>query len=84
MPRSVVWTLYAVNVLIWSSTWVTIKIGLEDVPPLLSAGVRFALAGAGLLVLARVLGRPLRTDAVLATLLGAAAVRRRVRADLLG
>ena len=47
----------------------TIKIGLEDVPPLLSAGVRFALAGAGLLVLARMLGRSLRTDAVLATLL---------------
>jgi drug/metabolite transporter (DMT)-like permease len=69
MPRSVVWSLYALNVLIWSSTWVTIKIGLEDVPPLLGAGVRFAVAGAGLLLLARALGRPLRTDAVLATLL---------------
>ena len=56
MPRSLVWTLYAVNVLIWSSHLGAIKIGLEDVPPLLSAGVRFALAGAGLLVLARVLG----------------------------
>jgi len=69
MPRSVVWSLYALNVVIWSSTWVTIKIGLEDVPPLLGAGVRFAVAGAGLLLLARALGRPLRTDAVLATLL---------------
>jgi len=69
VSRAVVWTLYAVNVLIWSSTWVTIKIGLEDVPPLLGAGVRFAIAGAGLLVLARALGRPLRTDAILATLL---------------
>ena len=35
--------------LIWSSTWVAIKIGLEDLPPLLGAGLRFALAGAGLL-----------------------------------
>ncbi len=69
MSRSLVWTLYAVNVLIWSSTWVTIKIGLEDVPPLLSAGVRFALAGAGLLLLARLLGRRLSTDALLATVL---------------
>jgi len=70
VPRSLVWTLYAVLVLIWSSTWVTIKIGLEDLPPLLSAGVRFAIAGAGLLALARVLGRPLRTDPLLAGLLG--------------
>ena len=70
MPRSLVWSLYALNVLIWSSTWVAIKIGLEDVPPLLGAGVRFAIAGAGLLVLAKALGRLLRTDWVLAVLLG--------------
>ena len=50
MPRSLVWTLYALLVVIWSSTWVAIKIGLEDIPPLLGAGIRFALAGAGLLV----------------------------------
>jgi len=70
MSRPLVWSLYAMNVLIWSSTWVTIKIGLEDVPPLLSAGIRFALAGVGLLLLARILGRPIRTDVVLAALLG--------------
>jgi drug/metabolite transporter (DMT)-like permease len=69
VPRSLIWSLYAMNVLIWSSTWVTIKIGLEDVPPLLSAGVRFALAGAGLLALAKLLGRRLNTDAVLAAIL---------------
>ena len=46
-----------------------IKIGLEDVPPLLSAGVRFAIAGAGLLLLAKVLGRRLQTDALLAGIL---------------
>ena len=70
MARSLVWTLYAINVLIWSSTWVAIKIGLEDVPPLLGAGVRFAIAGLGLLALAKALNRTLRTDALLATLLG--------------
>ena len=70
MPRPLVWTLYALLVLIWSSTWVAIKIGLEDVPPLLGAGIRFAVAGAGLLALARLLRRPLRTDAALAALLG--------------
>jgi drug/metabolite transporter (DMT)-like permease len=70
MHRPLVWTLYGTLVLIWSSTWVAIKIGLEDVPPLLSAGTRFAIAGAGLLVVARALGRPLRTDARLAAVLG--------------
>ena len=69
MSRALVWSLYAGLVVIWSSTWVAIKIGLEDLPPLLSAGVRFALAGAGLLAIARVMGRPLRTDARLAALL---------------
>ena len=71
MPRALVWSLYAVLVLVWSSTWVVIKIGLEDVPPLLGAGVRFAIAGAGLLVAARALGRSLQTDVVLAATLGA-------------
>jgi drug/metabolite transporter (DMT)-like permease len=69
VPRPLVWTLYACLVLIWSSTWVAIKIGLEDVPPLLSAGIRFAIAGGGLLALARALGRPLKTDVRLATVM---------------
>jgi drug/metabolite transporter (DMT)-like permease len=71
MSRPVVWSLYALLVAIWSSTWVAIKLGLEDTPPLLGAGVRFALAGAGLLLLARTRGRPLRTDWVLAAVVGA-------------
>jgi len=69
VPRGLVWSLYASLVLIWSSTWVAIKIGLEDLPPLLGAGIRFALAGLGLLVIARIMGRPLRTDARLAAVL---------------
>jgi len=70
VPRPLVWTLYGLLVLIWSSTWVAIKIGLDDMPPLLSAGIRFATAGAGLLLLAKALRRPLRTDATLAAILG--------------
>jgi len=38
---------------IWGSTWLAIKLGLETMPPLLSAGLRFLLASAilyGLLV----------------------------------
>jgi drug/metabolite transporter (DMT)-like permease len=69
MPRTLVWGLYAVLVLVWSSTWVAIKIGLEDLPPLLGAAIRFALAGAGLLLYAAARRRTLRTDAVLAATL---------------
>jgi drug/metabolite transporter (DMT)-like permease len=69
VPRGLIWTLYGVAVLIWSSTWVAIKIGLEDVPPLLGAGVRFALAGTVLLAIARALGRPLKTDLRLASVM---------------
>ncbi|MEA2319568.1 MAG: hypothetical protein QOD44_3757, partial [Solirubrobacteraceae bacterium] len=42
MSRSTALGLYALLVLIWSSTWVAIKIGLEDAPALLGAGIRFA------------------------------------------
>jgi drug/metabolite transporter (DMT)-like permease len=70
VSRPVVWTLYGLLVLIWSSTWVAIKIGLEDVAPLLSAGVRFVVAGVVLLALAVALRRPLRTDVKLAATLG--------------
>jgi drug/metabolite transporter (DMT)-like permease len=64
--------MYGLLVLIWSSTWVAIKIGLEDCPPLLGAGVRFVLAGLVLLAIAAAQRRPLRTDWVLAAVLALA------------
>ena len=70
MSRAVVWSVYAVLVLIWSSTWVSIKNGLEDLPPLCGAGVRFGLAGVLLLGGAALARRSLRTDPVLAVVLG--------------
>ncbi len=63
---------YGLLVLIWSSTWVAIKIGLEDAPALLGAGVRFALAGLILLAIAKVQRRDLRTDWMLAGVLALA------------
>ncbi len=71
VSRSAVWGLYALLVVIWSSTWVSIKIGLEDSPALLGAGIRFALAGVVLLVFSAARRRPLRTDVLLAAVLGA-------------
>ena len=69
MSRATVIGLYLGLAVIWSSTWVAIKIGLEDCPPLLGAGIRFAAAGLGLLAFAAARGRPLRTDARLAGIL---------------
>jgi drug/metabolite transporter (DMT)-like permease len=70
MSRALVWTLYAALVLVWSSTWVVIAVGLEDVAPFFGAGIRFVLAGVGVLVAAVVLRRPLRTDWVLVLTVG--------------
>lgn len=39
--------------LIWGSTWMVIKIGIADAPPLYTAGVRFVLAVSILMVIAR-------------------------------
>ncbi len=61
--------LYALLAVIWSSTWVAIKIGLEDCPPLLGAGIRFVVAGLLLLGIAAARGRPLGTDLRLAATL---------------
>ena len=69
MSRAAVIGLYLLLVIIWSSTWVAIKIGLEDCPPLLGAGIRFAAAGLVLLAFAVATGRRLRTDAWLAAIL---------------
>jgi drug/metabolite transporter (DMT)-like permease len=69
VSRSAVYTLYALLVVIWSSTWVAIKFGLEDCPALLGAGVRFALAGLLLLVITLVRRRSLGTDVPLAVMM---------------
>src|SRR5215210_6495833 len=72
VSRSLVFGLYAMLAIIWSSTWVAIKIGLEDCPPLLGAGVRFAAAGLVLLAVAALQRRSLRTDWLLAGVLALA------------
>jgi len=53
-PRRLVSALaIALLCLLWGSTWVVIKGGLDDLPPLTSAAARFALAGAAMALLAR-------------------------------
>jgi drug/metabolite transporter (DMT)-like permease len=70
VTRALVWTLYAACVLVWSSTWVVIAVGLEDIEPFFGAGIRFALAGVGLLGGAALMRRSLRTDFVLSAVVG--------------
>ena len=36
--------IYALTCMIWGSTWLAIRIGLESMPPIISAGYRFTLA----------------------------------------
>lgn len=38
--------------LVWGSTWLVIRVGLRDVPPLTGAGIRFILAGSVMALLA--------------------------------
>ena len=49
-------SLIAMLCLIWGSTWLGIKIGLEDSPPFLSAGFRFLLATSVLYIWGRLRG----------------------------
>lgn len=69
MSRPAILSLYAMLVVIWSSTWVAIKFGLEDTPALLGAGIRFFLAGVALLLIALAMRRSLRADWLLVAIL---------------
>ncbi|MCY4245462.1 MAG: EamA family transporter [Gammaproteobacteria bacterium] len=44
--------LFAVLCLSWGSTWVAIKVGVDEAPPLWFAGSRFVVAGVLILLLA--------------------------------
>jgi drug/metabolite transporter (DMT)-like permease len=53
MKARLVWLILCC---IWGSTWLFIKLGLEDLPPLTFAGIRFVIACAILLVIMRIRG----------------------------
>ena len=58
---------YVAMCLIWGTTWLAIKLGLEGVPPFLGAGLRFVIAAAlvGLVLVARRQPiRPTRGDVI--------------------
>ena len=49
-PGWQVWTALWIVYIVWGSTYLAIRITVETIPPLLSAGVRFGVAGAVLVV----------------------------------
>ena len=49
--------LIAILCLLWGSTWIVIRGGLEDLPPFLSAGARFCVAGVTMAAVALLIGR---------------------------
>lgn len=60
----VIWGAFAAMCLVWGSTWLVIKEGLRDLPPLFSAASRFTVAALCMALVARLLsgresgGRP--------------------------
>ena len=54
--RPVHYLVYGILCAIWGTTWMAIRVLVRDVPPLWSAGVRFAIAAALLLLVAAVRG----------------------------
>ena len=64
---------YLVVCIVWGSTFLGIRIGVQGLPPFLMAGVRFTLAGLILAGIARLLGQMLptrREDWITLTLVG--------------
>lgn len=55
------WAAYLSVCIIWGSTYLAIRIAVTDLPPLLSAGIRFSLAGLIMLIIAFAKGKPLPT-----------------------
>ncbi len=63
--KSAKWTailVVALLSLIWSSTWLAIKIGLESLPPFLSAGWRFFIAFIPLFLYSLKMNKPIPKD----------------------
>lgn len=70
MKSRLVWLLLCA---IWGSTWLFIKLGLADLPPITFAGIRFLIAATILLSLIAVRRQPLprsRSDWILLTVTG--------------
>lgn len=55
---------YILICLLWGSTWITVKIGLESLTPFLAAGLRFSLASLFIYIIMRIKGITIQTDSL--------------------
>jgi len=55
-----IWTALGIVYIVWGSTYLAIKVSVETMPPLLSAGLRFTVAGGLLGAILALRGVPLR------------------------
>lgn len=55
---------YAIICLLWGSTWLAIRLGLDDLTPLFSSGVRFLLASVFIFIAMKIKGIKMDTDPV--------------------
>ena len=60
-PRASIWTALIAVYIIWGSTYLAIRFVVETMPPFLSAGVRFIIAGAVLFAFRRLRSDPTPT-----------------------
>ncbi len=63
LPRltgtGLVWSFLAI---LWGTTWLVVRVGLQDLPPFTFAGLRFLIASAVLIAIAVVRRAPVRKD----------------------
>ena len=57
-------SVYAMLCFIWGSTWLTIRIGLESLTPIFSAGIRFSVASIFIIILMKIRGVRMQWDKV--------------------
>jgi drug/metabolite transporter (DMT)-like permease len=62
-PSWRVWSALSIVYVLWGGTYVAIRVMVEDVPPLLGAGARFAIAGVAMLVFLAARGHRVRRAA---------------------
>ena len=61
-PSWRVWSALGIVYVIWGSTYLAIRVMVEDVPPLLGAGLRFVVAGVAMLAFLAARGRDVRVS----------------------
>src|SRR5687767_5983813 len=61
--RAMIILAFAIIYLLWGSTYLAIRVAVETLPPFLSGGVRFLIAGAALFAMLRMRAAPQPTAA---------------------